>query len=103
MKRLGYLPMLGMLAVALSGCMSSGVVDMGHDKYNISFNSLGGGVNARAWAYAEAADVCKKQGKKVLGISEGLSEAGGSSTVSLTFKCVNQEDPELKKRLASAK
>jgi hypothetical protein len=103
MNRLGYLIMFGMLAVVLSGCMSSGVVDLGHDKYSISFNSLGGDVNARAWAYAEAADVCKKQGKEVLGISEGQSEVRGSSTVTLTFKCVSKEDPELKKRLASAK
>jgi hypothetical protein len=73
--------------------MSSGVVDMGHDKYAVSFSSLGGGANARAWAYQVATDKCREEGRELYQLSENYSEVRGSATSTVIFSCHAKGDP----------
>lgn len=96
MGKIGRLIVAVLLPLAMSGCMSSGVIDMGHDKYAVSFNSLGGGANARAWAYHQAAGKCGEQERELFPITESFSEVRGSATSTVTFKCLDKADPQLK-------
>lgn len=96
MKVSGLLIIGGVVMLVTSGCMSSGVIDMGHGKYAVSFNSLGGGANARAWAYQVAMDSCREQDREFFPVTENSSEVRGSATSSVTFKCLQKDDPQLK-------
>ena len=94
-KKTGLLIAVVVGLLVTSGCMSSGVIDMGHDKYTVSFNSLGGGANARAWAYQVATDSCRDQDREFYQVAESYSEVRGSATSSVTFKCLQKDDPQL--------
>jgi len=95
-KKVGLLIAGSVLLLATGGCMSSGVVDLGHDKHAVSFNSLGGGANARAWAYQVAMDTCREKDREFFQVNESFSEVRGSATSSVTFKCLSKDDPQLK-------
>ena len=95
MKRAVCLIFIG-LPVLLGGCMSSGVIDMGHNKYTVEYTSLLGPDNAREWAYSKGQDDCKTRGKQLYPLKQASSAVYGSSTFSLAYQCLDNNDPQWK-------
>ena len=95
MKQLLIFAVVG-LSMLLGGCMSSGVIDMGHDKYTVEYTSLLGPDNAREWAYSKGQDDCKTRGKQLYPLKQMSSAVYGSSTFSLVYQCLDKNDPQLK-------
>jgi hypothetical protein len=83
------------LPLLLGGCMPSGMIDMGHDKYAVEYTSLISHDNARAWAFQRAEQECKSRDRVLYPLNEPPSLVRSSATVSLTFKCLEQNDPQL--------
>ena len=95
MKRAVCLVFIG-LSMVLGGCMSSGVIDMGHNKYTVEYTSLLGAENARAWAFSKGEEDCKVKGKTLYPLSQTFSAVYGSSTFSLAYQCLDKNDPQFK-------
>lgn len=95
MKQILMLAVVG-LSMLLGGCMSSGVIDMGHDKYTVEYTSLLGPDNAREWTYSKGQDDCKTRGKQLYPLKQTSSAVYGSSTFSLVYQCLDKNDPQLK-------
>jgi hypothetical protein len=78
----------------LSGCSSTGVVQMGKDAYMISKKSaqvgFGPPIGIKGEAYQEATEHCAKSNKTVemTKYNETNSGFGRSAAVALEFKCV---------------
>lgn len=78
------------------GCMSSGVIEMGRDKYVVEYTSLFDGNSAREWAFWQAGKTCAQQGRELYPLRETPSTVRGTATSSLTFLCLDKNDPQLK-------
>ena len=83
----------GCLAIILTGCASTGVVQMDADNYMIAKKSpqvgFGPPIGVRAEVYQEANDFCAKQNKTVETINLELTNAGfaRSAAATLEFRC----------------
>ncbi len=87
------------LFVILTGCVSSGVLEMGPNTYTITVQRppmAGGVAAAKGEAMKEAKDYCANQFQKVL-VQRYVDQPGYPSTSSITFMCLNPDDPELQR------
>lgn len=87
------------LTFALTGCVStSQVLEMGRDTYSVSATADGyrTAASARQSAFAAGAQQCAALGKKFLFINESMQRTrmGIDTTVTVTFRCLNENDPE---------
>lgn len=88
------------LAVAmLLGCVAtSEVLEMGKDTYSVSATADGfrSAASARQSAFESGREMCAKQGKRFMFLDErtGRTRMGIDTTVDVTFRCLNENDPE---------
>ena len=98
MKKL-ILLMVGILIV-LTGCTSSGVLQIGPDTYTVGTTSELSPAYAKKLAMQEAMDYCKAQGKEIMPMQTQTGshrDAFGDNlaTYDYTFKCLSPGDPQL--------
>ena len=86
----------------VSCAQSSGVLKMGPDTYTVSMHAAparGGQSGAKKLAFKEANNHCANLGKEILVTNESTYPsthfAGG--TCDLTFQCLDENDPSLKR------
>jgi hypothetical protein len=90
------------VVTSISGCTSSSdVVPMGQNTYMIARTQWGftGPAPIKAAALKEADDYCRKRGKvmKVIKTVEIGLKFGSEPAAEVYFKCLDPDDPELKK------
>lgn len=84
---------------ALTGCVStSQVLEMGKDTYSVSATADGyrDAASARQSAFEAGAQKCAALGKKFMLVNESTARTrmGIDTTVNVTFRCLNESDPE---------
>ena len=89
-------------ATTLSGCVStSEVLDMGRDTYSVSATANGfrSAASARQSAFETGKEMCEKQDKRFMFVNESTARTrmGIDTTVDVTFRCLNENDPEYKR------
>lgn len=91
---------LVILALALTGCSSTGIVPMDLDTYMIAKKShqfgMGPPVGVKADVYSEANEFCAKQSKKVVTVALEMTDSSFAreGSVSLQFRCVSYNEPK---------
>src|ERR1700754_2913292 len=92
-----------MLLCAIAACADAArPVAIGPDTYSISAmasSSRGGGAGARAIALRDAGGFCQTQGRQILvtNMESATTTAFGDGTSSVTFRCLQEDDPELRR------
>lgn len=86
-------------AISLSGCLStSQVLEMGRDTYSVTATADGYRLasQARESAFQAGSEKCTSLGKRFMFINESTARTrmGIDTTVSVTFRCLNENDPE---------
>lgn len=90
------------VAILITGCTSPGIVPMGRDTYMIakdgSFTTFGGGT-VKAELYREANAYCESKGKQLLPVNESARDSGYGryANAELQFRCLSENDPELRR------
>jgi hypothetical protein len=83
-------------ATVLGGCVSTSLpLEVGRDTYSVSA-STGDRLRAaaaRQSAFEAGREMCAKQGKRFMLVSETTSRSG-TTTVDVTFRCLHENDPE---------
>jgi hypothetical protein len=82
--------------LASGGCISSGVIEMGRNKYVVEYTSLLDGNSAKEWALWRAGETCAQQGRELYPLRETPSTVRGTATSSLMFLCLDKNDPQFK-------
>lgn len=95
--KFGLIVIAGM--VALAGCVStSQVLEMGRDTYSVTATADGyrTAAAARQSAFETGAQKCASLGKRfmLLNESSGRTRMGIDTTVDVTFRCLDENDPE---------
>jgi hypothetical protein len=91
------------VVLALTSCADSDKpVALGPDTFSVSAlaaNSRGGIAGARTIATREAGQHCQSRGQQILvtNIETGTSSNGGLGTATVTFRCLAEGDPELRR------
>ena len=85
--------------ISLTGCLStSQVLEMGRDTYSISATADGYRLasQARESAFQAGTEKCTSLGKRFMLINESTTRTrmGIDTTVTVTFRCLNENDPE---------
>ena len=85
--------------VALTACVStSQVLEMGKDTYSVSATADGyrDAASARQSAFEAGAQKCAAFGKRFMFVNESTARTrmGIDTTVNVTFRCLNESDPE---------
>jgi hypothetical protein len=86
--------LLVILALALTGCSSTGIVPMDRDTYMVAKKShqfgMGPPVGAKADVYSEANEFCARQGRKVETVTLEMTNSAFAreGSVTLQFRCV---------------
>ena len=98
---------MALLAVGLvAGCASvSPIVPVGPDTYMVSVKqTAAGGGNLKADLYQIAHEYCASQKKVLMPVAVASSDSaiGKWGTAELTFRCLCEGDPELKRPSAEA-
>jgi hypothetical protein len=96
-----------LLAVGLlAGCASvSPIMPVGPDTYMVSTTApAAGGGNLKAELYQKAGEFCASQKKVLMPVAVASSDAsfGKKGSAELTFRCLCEGDPELKRPSAEA-
>jgi hypothetical protein len=83
----------------LAGCLStSQVLEMGRDTYSVSATADGyrDAASARQSAFQAGAQQCASLGKRFMFVNESMTRTrmGFDTTVSVTFRCLAESDPE---------
>lgn len=86
-------------AIAMTGCVFiSRPMEVGKDTYSITSTADGyrTGTAARGKALNRGREMCESKGKKFLLMNEDMKRTriGIDTTVSVTFKCLDDSDPE---------
>lgn len=86
-------------AISLTGCLStSQVLEMGRDTYSVSATADGYRLasQARESAFQAGTKKCTSLGKHFMFINESTTRTrrGIDTTVTVTFRCLNENDPE---------
>ena len=91
-----------LLSFVLTGCASiSEIAPAGKDTYMIAASSLGfgtAGATLKAKLYTKANLYCTKQNKVLFPVSDSSVDYRafrGMANAELTFRCLNEDDPEL--------
>lgn len=93
---------LAIAALALASCADSDKpVALGPDTFSVSAlaaSSRGGVAGARTIAVREAGQHCQARGQQILvtNIETGTT-SGGLGTATVTFRCLSDGDPELRR------
>ena len=96
-------PLIFLPLAVLGGCaQSSGVLKLGPDTYSVSVHAAparGGESGAKRIALTEANQACMQKGRELLvrNISSRPSSHFPGGTVDVTFQCLGQTDPGLKR------
>mgnify|MGYP001589456900 CR=1 FL=1 len=83
--------------VLVIGCVStSQVLEMGRDTYSVSAtaSSYNTATSARQSAFEVGANKCASLGKRFMFLNESTVPIGYRTTVNVTFRCLNENDPE---------
>ncbi len=86
-------------AMGLSGCVStSQVLEMGRDTYSVTATADGfrDAASARESAFEAGSKKCASLGKRFMFTNESTvsTRMGIDTTVTVTFRCLNENDPE---------
>ena len=84
----------------VAGCVStSNILDMGKNTYSLSATADGvrSFASARERAFEAGKDWCTKKGKQFSLVKDRRESTllGTETTVSVTFRCLREDDPEL--------
>ncbi len=97
---------ISLLSFILMGCASiSEIVPAGKDTYMITASDLSTGAagsTLKAKLYKEASIYCAKQNKVLFPVSDSSVDYRvfrGTANAELTFRCLNDDDPELSRPL----
>ena len=88
-----------LLVTVLTGCVStSQVLEMGRDTYSVSATADGmrDAASARESAFKTGTEKCSSLGKRFMFVNESSARTrmGIDTTVSVTFRCLSESDPE---------
>lgn len=86
-------------AIFMTGCLStSQVLEMGRDTYSVTSTADGYRLasQARESAFQAGTEKCTSLGKRFMFINESSARTrmGIDTTVTVTFRCLNENDPE---------
>lgn len=86
-------------ALSMTGCLStSQILEMGRDTYSVSATADGYRLasQARESAFQAGTEKCTSIGKHFMFINESTTRTrmGIDTTVTVTFRCLNDNDPE---------
>ena len=86
-------------ATVIAGCVSTSLpLEVGRDTYSVSATADGlrAAASARQSAFEAGREMCAKQGKRFMLVSETTSRTrmGIDTTVDVTFRCLHENDPE---------
>lgn len=87
------------MVITLSGCLStSQVLEMGRDTYSVTATADGYRLasQARESAFQAGTEKCASLGKRFMLTNESTTRTrmGIDTTVTVTFRCLNESDPE---------
>ena len=87
------------IVITLSGCLStSQVLEMGRDTYSVTATADGYRLasQVRESAFQAGTEKCTSLGKRFMFINESTASTrmGIDTTVNVTFRCLNENDPE---------
>ena len=87
------------MVIILSGCLStSQVLEMGRDTYSVTATADGYRLasQARESAFQAGTEKCTSLGKRFMITNESTARTrmGIDTTVTVTFRCLNENDPE---------
>ncbi len=98
-RKVGFITAATISAIGLSGCLStSQVLEMGRDTYSVTATADGYRLasEARESVFQAGTGKCTSLGKRFMFINESTARTrmGIDTTVTVTFRCLNESDPE---------